>query len=90
MQGSKLYVGNLKYSITNEMLAELFGNYGEVKSVNVIEGKGFGFVEMATSEQAMNAREALNGSEYEGRNLKIDEARPPKARTPRGDYRGKN
>jgi len=89
MQGSKLYVGNLKYSITNEMLTELFGNYGEVISVNVIEGKGFGFVEMASSDQAMNAKEALNESEYEGRTLRIDEARPPKARSPRGDYRSK-
>jgi len=89
MQGSKLYVGNLKYSITDEMLTELFGNYGEVKSVDVIEGKGFAFVEMASSEQAMNAIEALNGSEYEGRTLRIDEARPPKARTPRGESRGK-
>jgi RNA recognition motif. len=43
MQGSKLYVGNLKYSVTNDQLTELFGNHGEVKSVNIIEGKGFGF-----------------------------------------------
>ena len=89
MQGSKLYVGNLKYAITNEMLAELFGNYGEVKSVNIIEGKGFAFVEMAGSDQAMKAREALNGSEYDGRTLRIDEARPPKARAPKGDSREK-
>ena len=46
MQGSKLYVGNLNYSVTSEQLEELFSNYGQVKNVNIIEGKGFGFVEM--------------------------------------------
>ena len=85
MQGSKLYVGNLSYSVTNEQLQELFGNYGEVQSVNIIEGKGFGFVEFAETSQAESAMEALNGSEFEGRTMKIDEARP---RKPRDDRRG--
>ena len=52
MQGSKLYVGNLSYSITNEQLEELFAEQGTVNSVNVIEGKGFGFVEMSSPEEA--------------------------------------
>ncbi|UCD16617.1 MAG: RNA-binding protein [Candidatus Zixiibacteriota bacterium] len=78
MQGSKLYVGNLTYSVTNEDLVNLFATYGEVKNANVIEGRGFGFVEMSNPEEAEKAREALNGSEYEGRTLRIDEARPPK------------
>lgn len=85
MQGSKLYVGNLNYAVTNEQLEELFGGYGEVKSVNIIEGKGFGFVELSSAEQAEKAKEALNGSEFEGRTLKVDEARP---RRDRGDRRG--
>jgi len=46
MQSSKLYVGNLNYSVSNEDLTELFSTHGEVKNVNIIEGKGFGFVEM--------------------------------------------
>jgi len=84
MEGSKLYVGNLKYSVTNEQLKEAFSAYGEVKSVNIIEGKGFGFVEMSTAEEAEKAKEALNDSDFDGRPLKIDEARPPR---PRSEYR---
>ena len=83
MEGSKLYVGNLKYSVTNEQLTELFGAHGEIKQVNVIEGKGFGFVEMATPEAAEKAKEALNGTELDGRTLRVDEARPPKDREKR-------
>ena len=60
MQGSKVYVGNLNYSVTNEQLEELFANHGTVKSVNIIEGKGFGFVEMSSSEEAEAAKTALN------------------------------
>ena len=63
MQGSKLYVGNLKYNITNEQLEELFANYGEVKQINIIEGKGFGFVEMSSPDEAEKAKESLNGSD---------------------------
>ncbi len=79
MQGSKLYVGNLTYSVTNEQLKELFSQYGEVKEVNVIVGRGFGFVEMSSPSEAEKAKEALNGSDLEGRTLKVDEARPPRS-----------
>lgn len=84
MQGSKLYVGNLRYSVTNEQLETLFAAHGEVKSINIIEGKGFAFVEMGTPEEANKAKEALNGQELDGRTLRIDEARPPKPREGRG------
>jgi len=80
MQGSKLYVGNLSYSVTSEQLEELFAAHGAVKQVNVIEGKGFGFVEMASADDAAKAKEALDGQAFEGRTLKVDEARPPKER----------
>ena len=80
MKGSKLYVGNLSYSVTSEKLEELFSNYGEVGQVNIIEGKGFGFVEMSSQSEAEKAKDALNGSEYEGRTMKVDEARPPRNR----------
>lgn len=76
---SKLYVGNLSYSITSEQLKDLFAGYGEVKSVNIIQGKGFGFVEMGDASQADAAKEALNGSDFNGRTMRVDEARPPKA-----------
>ncbi len=86
MQGSKLYVGNLNYSVTNAELEELFSNHGEVRQVNIIEGKGFGFVEMSSPAEAETAKEALDGSNFKGRTLKVDEARPPKTKQ-RRDYR---
>jgi len=86
MQGSKLYVGNLDYSVTTEQLEELFSSYGEIKQVNIIEGRGFGFVEMSDSSEAEKAKEALNGSDFKGRTLKVNEARQPGNRQ-RRDYR---
>ena len=86
MQGSKLYVGNLSYSVGNEQLEELFAAYGVVKQVNVIEGKGFGFIEMSSTPEAEKAKEALDAYEFKGRTLKVDEARPPRTRE-RREYR---
>lgn len=83
MQGSKLYVGNLSYAVATEQLEELFARYGEVKQVNIIEGKGFGFVEMGSPAEAAKAKEALDGTEFKGRTMKVDEARPPKPRQKR-------
>jgi len=85
MQGSKLYVGNHAYSVTEEQLRELFSSHGEVKEVRVIPGRDFGFVEMSSSSEAETAKEALNGSDFEGRPLKVDEARPRRSE-PRGGY----
>ncbi len=87
MQGSKLYVGNLSYSITNQDLEELFGDQGQIVSVNIIEGKGFGFVEMASPDEAQKAKDALDGMDFKGRTMRVDEARPPKTRPPRRDSR---
>ncbi len=78
MSNSKLYVGNLNYATTSEELKELFANHGTVSSANVIERKGFGFIEMSTPEEAIAAKEALNGTEFAGRNIKVDEAKPPR------------
>jgi RNA recognition motif-containing protein len=80
MQGSKLYVGNFSYSVSEEDLKELFSKHGEVKEVKVIEGRGFGFVEMSSPSEAEKAKETLNGSSHKGRTLRVDEARPPKKR----------
>ena len=92
MQESKLYVGNLNYAVTEAQLEELFAPYGDVRSVKIVEGRGFGFVEMATPEEAEQAKEALNEALFQGRSLKIDEARAPKPRGfndgPRGGGRG--
>ncbi|MFA5014663.1 MAG: RNA-binding protein [Actinomycetota bacterium] len=83
MQGSKLYVGNLNYSVTNEQLEELFSSHGKVQSANVIGDKGFGFVELSDNAEAEKAKEALNGTDFEGRTLKVDEALPQRPRTER-------
>lgn len=83
MQGSKLYVGNLNYSVTNEQLEELFSSHGKVQSANVIGNKGFGFVELSDNTEAEKAKEALDGTSFEGRTLKVDEALPQRPRTER-------
>jgi RNA recognition motif-containing protein len=87
MQGSKLYVGNLSYNTTREGLTELFSEHGSVKEVNIIDGKGFGFVEMSSPEEAESVKEAFNGTEFDGRTIKVDEAKPRNDR-PRGSYGG--
>ena len=84
MQGSKLYVGNLKYSVTTEQIEDLFSQYGQVKEVKIIGDKGFGFVTMGSTEEAQKAKEALNESDFMGRALRVDEARPPRDRSDSG------
>ena len=84
--GSKLYVGSLPYSTTEQQLSELFGQHGSVQSAKVItdrftgQSRGFGFVEMATDEEAQKAIAALNGAELGGRTLVVNEARPQEKR----------
>ena len=78
----KLYVGNLAYSVTNEDLKDLFSQSGTVESVAVIsdkfsgQSKGFGFVEMADAGEADAAIKSLDGTEFKGRNIKVNEAKP--------------
>ena len=73
MGGSKLYVGNLSHSVTKEQLEELFSNYGEVRKVRLFTARDYGFVEMSTPSEAETAKEALNGSDFKGRTLIVDE-----------------
>ncbi len=79
---SKLYVGNLAYSVSNDDLQELFSRAGQVQSVAVItdkfsgQSKGFGFVEMANAEEAAKAIQQFNDTELKGRNIKVNEAKP--------------
>ena len=80
--GSKLYVGGLPYSVTEGRLQELFSTHGTVESARVISDKftgqsrGFGFVEMSSGGEAQNAISALNGTQFEGRTLTVNEAKP--------------
>jgi RNA recognition motif-containing protein len=86
MSSSKLYVGNLNYKTTEETLKDLFAQHGEVTSVNILQGRGFGFVEMTTPEAAQDAKGKLNGTEFDGRKLIVNDARPREER-PRNDRR---
>ena len=86
MQESKLFVGNLSYSTHESDLKELFSEHGTVKSVNIIDNKGFGFVEMSSPSEAKAAMEALNLSSVGGRNINVNEARPKKENS-RGSFR---
>jgi len=81
MQNSKLYVGNLDYSVEYTDLKELFSSCGEVKHVKIIEGKGFGFVEMGSQAEAEKAKKELNGTDFKGRTLKVDIAKPQRNKT---------
>lgn len=78
----KLYVGNLPYTIQDQDLEDLFAQYGNVVSANVImdrttgRSKGFGFVEMQEDNDAEGAIHALDGKEFEGRTLTVSEAKP--------------
>ena len=80
--GRKLYVGNLPYSATEDSLREAFAASGTVDSVTLItdrdtgHSKGFGFVEMASDGEAQRAMQALNGTTLDGRQIKVNEAKP--------------
>ena len=85
-----IYVGNLPFSSSEEELEQLFQQYGEVTSVRIIthrdtgRSRGFGFVEMSDDDQAKAAISALNGYEFQGRTLRVNESQP---RESRGNYR---
>ena len=95
MSSAKLYVGNLSYDTSEASLRTLFAPHGEVIAVTLITDrdsgrpKGFGFVEMGTPEEAQKAKAALDGSQLDGRALKVDEAKEQVPRAPRsGGYGG--
>jgi len=87
MNSKKLYVGGLPYQVTEDTLREIFSAHGTVESAAVItdrmtgRSKGFGFVEMSSQEEAQAAIDKLNGTDLEGRNITVNEAKP---REPRG------
>jgi RNA recognition motif-containing protein len=80
--GNKLYVGNLPFSATDDSLKDMFAQAGQVESARIItdrdtgRSKGFGFVEMATDQEAADAIKKFNGADLDGRSLTVNEARP--------------
>ncbi len=92
--GRKLYVGNLPYSATEGDLSAKFAESGTVESCKLItdrdtgRSKGFGFIEMATDAEARAAIDSLNGQDYDGRPMKVNEARPQEKRSGGGGGRG--
>jgi cold-inducible RNA-binding protein len=91
---TKLYVGNLSFRTSSDDLREAFASVGTVESATVIEdrdtgrSRGFGFVEMATPEEAAAAIEQFNGKDLGGRNLTVNEAKPRTERGGGGGGRG--
>jgi RNA recognition motif-containing protein len=88
-----IYVGNLPYELTNDELKDVFQQYGEVSSVNIItdkmtgRSKGFGFIEMPEASNAKEAISKVDGFSFKGRNLKVSEARPREERSDRNNDR---
>ncbi len=91
----KLYVGNLSFQTSSEDLQQLFAQAGTVESASVVEdrdtgrSRGFGFVEMASPEEGQKAIEQFNGTDFNGRNLTVNEARPREDRGGRGGGGGR-
>jgi RNA recognition motif-containing protein len=92
--GNKLYVGNLPFSVTEDSLQQLFSQAGKVESATIItdrdtgRSKGFGFVEMSSEQEATDAITKFNGSDFEGRSITVNEARPKVPREGGGGGRG--
>ena len=92
--GTRLYVGNLSYNVTNQSLEGLFAEFGRVQSAQVVtdrdtgRSKGFGFVEMSDNGQAQAAISGLHEKEVDGRALTVNEARPREQRSGGGGYGG--
>ncbi len=93
--GRKLYVGNLPYTATEQDLSEKFAACGTVESAKMItdrdtgRSKGFGFIEMASDAEAQAAIESLDGTDYDGRPMKVNEARPQQRRSGGGGGGGR-
>jgi RNA recognition motif-containing protein len=93
--GSKIYVGGLPYSTTEQQLSDLFSVHGAVASARIItdkftgQSRGFGFVEMTSDSEAQAAITALNGTELGGRTLTVNEARPQEPRSGGGGGGGR-
>jgi RNA recognition motif-containing protein len=91
LMGSKLYVGNLSFTMTDQDLQEAFSEFGEIVSATVVKdrssgrSRGFGFVEFSNEESAQSAKDAMDGKEVKGRKLKVDEAKEQRHNQRSGD-----
>jgi RNA recognition motif-containing protein len=91
----KIYVGGLPFSVTDDQLKKLFESHGTVESAKVVtdrytdRSRGFGFVEMSSQQEAEQAIQALNGTEIEGRSLKVNESKPREDRSRSGGNRNR-
>ena len=89
-----IYVSNLSWGTKSNSLHDLFAQYGEVSSANIItdretgRSRGFGFVEMPNDEEAQKAIDSINGTDFEGKTLSVAVARPKEDRPARGGYSG--
>lgn len=89
-----IYISNLNFATKNDSLQDLFAQYGEVSSANIImdretgRSRGFGFVEMSDDAEGQKAIDALNGTEFEGKVITVNVARPKTERSDRGSYGG--
>jgi RNA recognition motif-containing protein len=94
--GNKLYVGNLPYTMSDSDMEQAFSQYGAVRSAKVMmdrdsgRSKGFGFVEMTSDAEAQAAISGMNGHEFGGRGLVVNEAKPMEPRAPRSGGFGGN
>jgi RNA recognition motif-containing protein len=94
--GKKLYIGNLPFSATDQILTDTFSQCGTVESSKIItdrdtgRSKGFGFVEMSTEAEAQDAIQKFNGADYDGRAMTVNEAKPMAPRENRGGFGGGN
>jgi RNA recognition motif-containing protein len=90
IMSTKLYVGNLSFDTSAQDLEQMFGEIGTVESTNLIEdretgrSRGFAFVEMSSEEEAQSAISQLDGKETDGRELKVNEAKPRENRSAAG------
>ncbi|MGZ4972882.1 MAG: RNA recognition motif domain-containing protein [Limisphaerales bacterium] len=93
MKENRLFVGNLSYNTIENDIHDLFGQAGNVTSVNLMmdkftgKSRGFAFVEFGSSEEAIKAVEMFNGKDYQGRPLTVNIARPREERAPRSNFR---
>ena len=92
--GNKIYVGNLSFNVTEEALRAEFENFGTVESCKIItdrdtgRAKGFGFVEMSTDDEAQEAISNLNEKELDGRNMRVNEAKPQERKPNNRPFKG--
>ncbi len=86
MENKKLFLGNVNHSATKEQVREMFAPFGTISDVIVLEGKGFGFVEFSSVEEATKAKGELDGQDFLGQPLRVDFAKPRADRGARKPY----